>query len=155
MATVIEHKGCAVEKFLQDTYDVLMVNTNCFNCVVSPEDIRVQDNLPDLRAVDASTEQMNPKHKLGLYTVYRYSDSEEFPMAINLYGSYDPQDRINYAALTSSVLNACAFVLDGVDLKRVVRVCFPKPSRVDGDWEIIKEILEFAPDRIEWHVYEI
>lgn len=161
MAKVIERSGDAVAAFFDEGYDVIMVNTNCHSAFYNPLHQRVQEMIPELYEVDQQTRFMKPEKKLGSYTTYSFGDpSDEFPIAVNLYGQLNyglGKRHINYAALTCSLLNACGFILDGVDTRRVVRVCLPKigSGLAGGDWEIIKEILEFCPNQIEFYVYEI
>lgn len=161
MAKVIERSGDAVAAFFDEGYDVIMVNTNRHSAFYNPLHQRVQEMIPELYEVDQQTRFMKPEKKLGSYTTYSFGDpSDEFPIAVNLYGQLNyglGKRHINYAALTCSLLNACGFILDGVDTRRVVRVCLPKigSGLAGGDWEIIKEILEFCPNQIEFYVYEI
>jgi len=161
MATVTENKGDAIAAFFDEGYDVFMHVANC-QCVMGAGIAKqVKQKIPELYDVDQGTSNMKPANKLGGYSAYAFGDdTDEFPLAINLYGQlrYGRGKRhINYAALTCAVLNACGYILDGIDINKRVRVVCPKLGcgLAGGDWEIIKEILEFAPDRIEWHVYEI
>lgn len=161
MAKVIERSGDAVEAFFDEGYDVFMANTNCHCAFYDPIHQKIQKLLPELHMVDQQTFSMKPEKKLGSYTTYSFGDpTDEFPIAVNLYGQLNfgiGKRHINYAALTCSLLNACGFILDGVDKARVVRVCLPRigSGLAGGDWEIIKEILEFCPDQIEFTVFEL
>lgn len=164
MAKVIERSGDAVAAFFDDGYDVFMANTNCHCAFYSPLHQRIQKNIPELYMVDQQTFHMKPEKKLGSYTTYSFGDpTDEFPIAINLYGQLNfgiGRRHLNYAALTCSLLNACGFILDGVDTQRIVGVCLQKigseaAGLMQDDWEIVKEILEFCPERIEFYVYSL
>ena len=161
MAKVIERSGDVVEAFFSEGYDVFLHNCNCHSVMGAGVAKAVRRKIPELYEADQATRFMKPEKKLGSYTTYSFGDpSDEFPIAINLYGQLNfgiGKRHINYAALTCSLLNACGFILDGVDTQRVVKVCCPRigSGLAGGDWEIVKEILEFCPERIEFYVYSL
>ncbi len=161
MAKVIERSGDAVAAFFDKGYDVFMHNYNCHCVMEAGVAKQVRRKIPELYHADQATRFMKPEKKLGSYTTYSFGDlTDEFPIAINLYGQlrYGIGKRhLTYAALTCSLLNACGFILDGVDTQRTIRVCLPQigSGLAGGDWEIVKEILEFCPDQVEFYVYSL
>jgi len=161
MAKVIEHAGDAISAFYDKNYDAIMHQCNC-QCVWGAGIAKqMKQMIPELYGVDLSSKQMRPENKLGRFSAYSFNAPDgEFPVAVNLYGqlNYGRNKRqTNYAALTTAVLDACAFLLDSADLTKTVKVCCPKIGcgLAGGDWNIVKEILEFAPARIEFHVYTL
>jgi len=161
MATVTERKGDVVSAFHNKEFDVFMHQANC-QCVFGAGVARqVKVEIPELYDVDQNTKAMTPGDKLGRYTAYSFGGkTDEFPIAVNLYGQlhYGRGARhTNYAALTIALLNACGFILDGVAFSKTVKVCCPKLGCGLGgaDWKIVKEILEFCPDQIEFTVFEL
>ena len=145
-------KGDIFEYFENKPNSILVHGCNCFNTFGSGFAKQVRMRYPEAYAVDCSTDKGDAE-KLGDFSLYDYTEGRLIVNAYTQYRYGTDRRHVNYGAVAS-----CFTKIEAIARRRYSPlILIPKigAGLGGGDWEVIREIIDFTTREVPVVVFEL